>query len=66
MYQNHDETPAGLRARAARVRNHAWDDVGSTMAQMLRSFADELDAKAEAMTADRCSDARLPCHGHYG
>ena len=61
MNQTHDETPAGLRARAARIRNDAWDDVGPSMAQMLRNFADELDAKAEVMTADRCSDARLPC-----
>ena len=53
MHQDHDETPAELRARAARVRSHAWDFVGSTMARMLRKFADELDAKASAIAPDR-------------
>jgi hypothetical protein len=56
-----DETPAELRARAARVRSHAWEFVDSTMRLMLFQFADELDAKAEAMTADQCSGAGRPC-----
>ncbi|HEY3846369.1 MAG TPA: hypothetical protein VGL95_04580 [Acetobacteraceae bacterium] len=49
----HAVTPDGLRARAERVRMLARSVAHDEAAPMLRAFADELDAKADALDAKR-------------
>jgi hypothetical protein len=44
-------TPDGLRARAERVRVLARSVAHDEAAPMLRAFADELEAKADALEA---------------
>jgi hypothetical protein len=46
-------TPDGLRARAERVRMLARSVAHDEAAPMLRAFADELDAKADALDAQQ-------------
>jgi hypothetical protein len=45
-------TPAGLRARAERVRSLARSVAHDDAAPLLRAFADELEAKAEALESE--------------
>jgi hypothetical protein len=47
------DTPAALRDRAQRLREHARDFPQDVIADQLREFASELDAKAKALERPR-------------